>query len=41
MVLLSTRLTEVRAFSDFYSEFQQALAQSRLFPANTKLLVLW
>ncbi|KAL4448241.1 hypothetical protein ABPG75_005460 [Micractinium tetrahymenae] len=40
MVLLSTRLTEVRAFSDFYSEFQQALRHSPLFPANTKMLVL-
>ncbi|PSC70953.1 transcription factor MYB44-like isoform B [Micractinium conductrix] len=40
MVLLSTRLTEVRAFSDFYAEFQQALAQSPLFPSNTKMLVL-
>ncbi|KAL4423371.1 hypothetical protein ABPG77_004302 [Micractinium sp. CCAP 211/92] len=40
MVLLSARLTEVRAFSDFYSEFQQALRHSGLFPANTKMLVL-
>lgn len=27
--------------SDFYSEFQQALSQSPLFPPNTKMLVLW
>ena len=27
--------------SDFYSEFQQALRHSPLFPANTKMLVLW
>ena len=38
-ILLSTRLTEVRAFGDFYSEFQQALRQS-LFASTTKLVVL-
>jgi hypothetical protein len=41
MVLLSTRLTEVRAFSDFYYEFQQGLKMSPQFPSNTKMLVLW
>ncbi|PRW44899.1 Potassium channel subfamily T member 2 isoform A [Chlorella sorokiniana] len=40
MVLLSTRLTEVRAFSDFYYEFQQGLKMSPQFPSNTKMLVL-
>jgi voltage-gated potassium channel Kch len=38
-ILLSTRLSEVRAFSDFHAEFQQALRQS-LFAATTKLVVL-
>lgn len=38
-VVLSTRLTEVRAFSDFFSEFKGALAASHL-PASTKLVVL-
>ena len=41
MVLLSTRLSEVRAFSDFFCEFQQALRQSSSrFPRNTRMLVM-
>ena len=40
MVLLSTRLTEVRAFSDFFAEFQQSLASSSLLPRNTRMVVL-
>lgn len=41
-VLLSTRLTEVRAFSDFFSEFTQALGQhpAAKLPRNTALVVL-
>ena len=39
-VLLSTRLTEVRAFSDFFAEFQQALGSTSLFPKNTKIVAL-
>jgi voltage-gated potassium channel Kch len=39
-VLLSTRLTEVRAFSDFFSEFQQALGGTSLFPKSTKIVAL-
>ena len=39
-VLLSTRLTEVRAFSDFFAEFQQALGASSRFPRATKLMAL-
>ena len=39
-VLLSTRLTEVRAFSDFFSEFQQALGAYSRFPRATKLVAL-
>ena len=38
-VLLSARLTEVRAFSDLFAEFQQALGSAR-FPSNTKLVAL-
>ncbi len=39
-VLLSTRLTEVRAFSDLFAEFQQALGVTSLFPKNTKIVAL-
>lgn len=39
-VLLSTRLTEVRAFSDFFAEFQQALSSSSKFTTSTKLVAL-
>lgn len=39
-VLLSTRLTEVRAFSDLFAEFQQALGATSLFPKNTKIVAL-
>lgn len=39
-VLLSTRLTEVRAFSDLFSEWQQALRSSTRFPRNSKLIAL-
>ncbi|GAB4817363.1 hypothetical protein N2152v2_004409 [Parachlorella kessleri] len=39
IVLLSSRLAEVRAFSDLYSEFQAALKYSA-FPRNTKMVVL-
>lgn len=36
---MSTRLTEIRAFSDLFSEFRASLEESGL-PLNTKLLVL-
>lgn len=39
-VLLSTRLTEVRAFSDFFAEYRQALGSSSRFPRTTKLMAL-
>jgi len=39
-VLLSARLTEVRAFSDFFAEYQQALGSSTRFPKITKLIAL-
>ena len=39
-VLLSTRLTEVRAFSDLFAEFTQALGTSTRFPKTTKIVVL-
>lgn len=39
-VLLSTRLIEVRAFSDFLSEFTSALGGSPRLPATTKLVAL-
>ena len=40
-ILLSARLTEVRAFSDFYSEFRQALSSaSSNLPRNARLAVL-
>ena len=39
MVLMSTRLTEVRGFSDFFSEFYHALEDSRM-PRNLRLTVL-
>jgi voltage-gated potassium channel Kch len=39
-VLLSTRLIEVRAFSDLYAEFQQALGTTTLFPKDTKIVAL-
>lgn len=39
-VLLSARLTEVRAFSDFFAEYQQALGSSTRFPKTTKLIAL-
>ena len=39
-VLLSTRLTEVRAFSDMFAEFQQALGSSSQFPMGTKIVAL-
>lgn len=39
-VLLSTRLIEVRAFSDLYAEFQQALGTTTLFPRDTKIVAL-
>jgi voltage-gated potassium channel Kch len=39
-VLLSARLTEVRAFSDFFAEYQQALGSSSRFPRMTKLIAL-
>ena len=39
VVLMSTRLTEIRAFSDLFSEFRASLEESGL-PLNTKLLVL-
>lgn len=40
-ILLSARLTEVRAFSDFYSEFRQALSSSSAtLPRNSRLAVL-
>jgi len=39
-VLLSTRLIEVRAFSDLYAEFQQALGTTSLFPKDTKIVAL-
>lgn len=39
-VLLSTRLTEVRAFSDLFAEFQQALGSTTLFPKTTKIVAL-
>jgi len=39
-ILLSTRLTEVRAFSDLFAEFQQALGTTALFPLGTKVVTL-
>lgn len=39
MVLLSTRLTEIRAFSDLFAEFQAALEESAL-PLSTKMVFL-
>ena len=39
-VLLSTRLIEVRAFSDLFAEFQQALGTTTLFPKDTKIVAL-
>jgi hypothetical protein len=39
-LLLSARLAEVRAFSDFFAEFRQALAASRTLPRNARLVVL-
>lgn len=39
MVLLSTRLTEIRAFSDLFAEFRAALEETG-FPSNTKMVVL-
>ena len=39
-VLLSTRLTEVRAFSALFAEFQQALGVTSLFPKTTKIVAL-
>jgi hypothetical protein len=39
-VVLGTRLTEVRAFSDFYAEWRLALAREAAWPNNTKLTVL-
>lgn len=38
-VLLSTRLSEIRAFSDLFAEFQAAMEESVL-PLSTRMVVL-
>ena len=39
MILVGTRLTEVRGFSDFFSEFFTALRKTQ-FPPNMRMVVL-
>ena len=39
MVLVGTRLSEVRGFSDFFSEFFTALRKAH-FPPNMRMVVL-
>lgn len=39
MVLVGTRLSEVRGFSDFFSEFFTALRKAH-FPPNLRMVVL-
>ena len=39
MILVNTRLTEVRGFSDFFSEFFTALRKAQ-FPPNMRMVVL-
>ncbi len=39
MILVATRLSEVRGFSDFFSEFFTALRKTQ-FPPNMRMVVL-